>query len=161
MNTSLPQNGELNYKPDSTVFSEPRYSTASTQTPPEFAPSEDEPQPGMLNKFVFLNCQPTRVGWSAVNSLRPILCCIISSVPVRLYGGEWWADIPFPWPVRRKHGPTWPVVLHQRICERYGTWRQGTGTNLSLFWLASRYLSSAFLFLFGFSPLLAFLSCFV
>ncbi|XP_018552711.1 caprin-2 isoform X2 [Lates calcarifer] len=45
VNTSLPQNGELNYKPDSTVFSEPRYSTASTQTPPEFAPSEDEPQP--------------------------------------------------------------------------------------------------------------------
>ncbi|XP_070709989.1 caprin-2 [Pempheris klunzingeri] len=36
---SLPQNGELNYTP------EPRYSTASTQTPPEFAPSEDEPQP--------------------------------------------------------------------------------------------------------------------
>ncbi|XP_040003510.1 caprin-2 isoform X2 [Xiphias gladius] len=45
VNTSLPQNGELNYKPDPAVFSEPRYSTASTQTPPEFAPSEDEPQP--------------------------------------------------------------------------------------------------------------------
>ncbi|XP_071358258.1 caprin-2 isoform X2 [Trachinotus anak] len=45
VNASLPQNGELNYKPDSPVFSEPRYSTASTQTPPEFAPSEDEPQP--------------------------------------------------------------------------------------------------------------------
>ncbi|XP_023274488.1 caprin-2-like isoform X2 [Seriola lalandi dorsalis] len=45
VNTSLPQNGELSYKPDSPVFSEPRYSTASTQTPPEFAPSEDEPQP--------------------------------------------------------------------------------------------------------------------
>ncbi|XP_035535947.1 caprin-2 isoform X1 [Morone saxatilis] len=44
-NTSLPQNGELNYKPDSAVFPEPRYSTASTQTPPEFAPSEDEAQP--------------------------------------------------------------------------------------------------------------------
>nr|XP_046235413.1 caprin-2 isoform X2 [Scatophagus argus] len=44
VNASLPQNGELNYKPDSAVFSEPRYSTASTQTPPEFAPSEDEPQ---------------------------------------------------------------------------------------------------------------------
>ncbi|XP_027127854.1 caprin-2 isoform X3 [Larimichthys crocea] len=44
VNTSLPQNGELNYKPDSAVFSEPRYSTASTQTPPEFAPSEDESQ---------------------------------------------------------------------------------------------------------------------
>ncbi|XP_041820114.1 caprin-2 [Chelmon rostratus] len=42
---SLPQNGELDYKPDSAVFPEPRYSTASTQTPPEFAPSEDEPQP--------------------------------------------------------------------------------------------------------------------
>ncbi|XP_027127855.1 caprin-2 isoform X4 [Larimichthys crocea] len=46
VNTSLPQNGELNYKPDSAVFSEPRYSTASTQTPPEFAPSEDESQSG-------------------------------------------------------------------------------------------------------------------
>ncbi|XP_034382063.1 caprin-2 isoform X2 [Cyclopterus lumpus] len=41
---SLPQNGELNYKPDSDVFDKPRYSIASTQTPPEFAPSEDEPQ---------------------------------------------------------------------------------------------------------------------
>ncbi|XP_029351589.1 caprin-2 [Echeneis naucrates] len=45
VNTSISQNGDLNYKPDSPVFSEPRYSTASTQTPPEFAPSEDEPQP--------------------------------------------------------------------------------------------------------------------
>ncbi|KAM3587754.1 uncharacterized protein V6R79_013344 [Siganus canaliculatus] len=42
---TLPQNGELNFKPDSTAYPEPRYSTASTQTPPEFAPSEDEPQP--------------------------------------------------------------------------------------------------------------------
>ncbi|XP_042367720.1 caprin-2 isoform X2 [Plectropomus leopardus] len=45
VNTSLPQNGELNYKLDSGVFAESRYSTASTQTPPEFAPSEDDPQP--------------------------------------------------------------------------------------------------------------------
>ncbi|XP_067347134.1 caprin-2 isoform X2 [Channa argus] len=44
VNTSLAQNGELNYKPDSLVYSETRYSTASTQTPPEFAPSEDEQQ---------------------------------------------------------------------------------------------------------------------
>ncbi|XP_073336382.1 caprin-2 isoform X4 [Pagrus major] len=44
VNGSLPPNGDLNYKPDSAVFPEPRYSTASTQTPPEFAPSEDEPQ---------------------------------------------------------------------------------------------------------------------
>ncbi|XP_078099187.1 caprin-2 isoform X2 [Sander vitreus] len=43
-NASLPQNGELNYKPDSAVFNEPRYSTASTQTPPEMAPSEEELQ---------------------------------------------------------------------------------------------------------------------
>ncbi|XP_035501997.1 caprin-2 isoform X3 [Scophthalmus maximus] len=43
VNTALPQNGELNYKPESAVFSEPMYSTASTQTPPEFAPPEDEP----------------------------------------------------------------------------------------------------------------------
>ncbi|XP_068573222.1 caprin-2 [Cebidichthys violaceus] len=42
-NASLPQNGELNYKPDSAIFDKARYSTASTQTPPEFAPSEDEP----------------------------------------------------------------------------------------------------------------------
>ncbi|XP_044199698.1 caprin-2 isoform X2 [Thunnus albacares] len=44
VNASSPQNGEMNYKPDSAVFAEPRYSTASTQTPPEFAPTEDEPQ---------------------------------------------------------------------------------------------------------------------
>ncbi|XP_068443147.1 caprin-2 [Clinocottus analis] len=40
---SLPPNGELNYKPDF-VLGKPRCSIASTQTPPEFAPSEDEPQ---------------------------------------------------------------------------------------------------------------------
>ncbi|KAM9705373.1 caprin-2 isoform 1-T2 [Menidia menidia] len=40
---ALPQNGELQYKPSAAVFSEPKYSTASTQTPPEFAPP-DEPQ---------------------------------------------------------------------------------------------------------------------
>ncbi|XP_078138382.1 caprin-2 [Centroberyx gerrardi] len=45
VNAPLPQNGDLNYKPDATVFSETRYSTASTQTPPEFAPPEDEAQP--------------------------------------------------------------------------------------------------------------------
>ncbi|XP_054862589.1 caprin-2 isoform X3 [Amphiprion ocellaris] len=39
---SLPHNGEPNYKPDTAAFSEPMYSTASTQTPPEFAPAEDE-----------------------------------------------------------------------------------------------------------------------
>ncbi|XP_033470283.1 caprin-2 isoform X2 [Epinephelus lanceolatus] len=44
VNTSVPHNGELNYKLDSAVFAESRYSTASTQTPPEFAPSEDESQ---------------------------------------------------------------------------------------------------------------------
>uniref|UniRef100_A0A3Q0RDW1 Caprin family member 2 n=1 Tax=Amphilophus citrinellus TaxID=61819 RepID=A0A3Q0RDW1_AMPCI len=32
---------------NSGAFSEPRYTTASTQTPPEFAPSEEEPQPGI------------------------------------------------------------------------------------------------------------------
>lgn len=47
VNASLPHNGDLNYKPASPVFSEPSFSTASTQTPPEFAPSEDELQPGM------------------------------------------------------------------------------------------------------------------
>ncbi|KAM3858861.1 caprin-2 [Diretmus argenteus] len=46
VNTPLPQNGDLNYKPDGKVFSEVRYNTASTQTPPEFAPPEDEAQPG-------------------------------------------------------------------------------------------------------------------
>ncbi|XP_070785194.1 caprin-2 [Enoplosus armatus] len=55
VNTSLPQNGELNYKPDSAVFAEPRYSTASTQTPPEFAPSEDEPQPAYQSDYTVGN----------------------------------------------------------------------------------------------------------
>uniref|UniRef100_UPI0037E81673 caprin-2 n=1 Tax=Semicossyphus pulcher TaxID=241346 RepID=UPI0037E81673 len=45
VSASLPQNGELDYKSDSAVFAEPMYTTASTQTPPEFAPQEDEPQP--------------------------------------------------------------------------------------------------------------------
>ncbi|XP_069544301.1 caprin-2 isoform X2 [Brachyistius frenatus] len=45
VNPSLSPSGELKYKADSAVFSETNYSTASTQTPPEFAPSEDEQQP--------------------------------------------------------------------------------------------------------------------
>ncbi|KAI3367013.1 hypothetical protein L3Q82_009647 [Scortum barcoo] len=51
VNASLSQNGELNYKPDSAVLAEPRYSTASTQTPPEFAPSEDESQPAYQSDY--------------------------------------------------------------------------------------------------------------
>ncbi|XP_072233942.1 caprin-2 isoform X2 [Leuresthes tenuis] len=42
--TTLPPNGELQYKSNAAVFSEPRYNTASTQTPPEFAPASEEPQ---------------------------------------------------------------------------------------------------------------------
>ncbi|KAM4711702.1 caprin-2 isoform 2-T2 [Anableps anableps] len=42
--TSLAQNGELHYKSHTAVCSGPKYSTASTQTPPEFAPTDDEPQ---------------------------------------------------------------------------------------------------------------------
>ncbi|CAJ1055754.1 caprin-2 isoform X3 [Xyrichtys novacula] len=42
VSTSLPQNGDLDYKPDPAGFAEPRYTTASTQTPPEF---DDEPRP--------------------------------------------------------------------------------------------------------------------
>ncbi|XP_041833990.1 caprin-2 isoform X2 [Melanotaenia boesemani] len=38
---NIQPNGELNYKPSPAVFSKPRYSTASTQTPPEFAHPED------------------------------------------------------------------------------------------------------------------------
>ncbi|XP_047246368.1 caprin-2 isoform X7 [Girardinichthys multiradiatus] len=44
VDTSLPQNGELHYKSRTAVCSGPKYSTASTQTPPEFAPPDDEPQ---------------------------------------------------------------------------------------------------------------------
>ncbi|XP_034529114.1 caprin-2 isoform X2 [Notolabrus celidotus] len=45
VSSSLPLNGELDYKPDPAAFVKPRFTTASTQTPPEFAPSEDEQQP--------------------------------------------------------------------------------------------------------------------
>uniref|UniRef100_A0A3Q1FJW1 Caprin family member 2 n=1 Tax=Acanthochromis polyacanthus TaxID=80966 RepID=A0A3Q1FJW1_9TELE len=41
---TLNHNEEPNYKADPAAFSEPMYSTASTQTPPEFAPAEDELQ---------------------------------------------------------------------------------------------------------------------
>ncbi|XP_008399475.1 caprin-2 isoform X4 [Poecilia reticulata] len=44
--TSSPQNGEVHYKSHTAVCSGPKYSTASTQTPPEFAPPDDEPQMG-------------------------------------------------------------------------------------------------------------------
>ncbi|XP_030005999.1 caprin-2 isoform X2 [Sphaeramia orbicularis] len=49
---ALPQNGELKYKADPMVFAEPQYSTASTQTPPEFSTSEDEPQPVYQSDYV-------------------------------------------------------------------------------------------------------------
>nr|XP_019955476.1 PREDICTED: caprin-2 isoform X2 [Paralichthys olivaceus] len=55
MTTSSPQNGELNYKPESVDLFECRYSTASTQTPPEFAPSEDEPQPVHQTDYIVGN----------------------------------------------------------------------------------------------------------
>ncbi|XP_076577821.1 caprin-2 isoform X2 [Chaetodon auriga] len=55
VNASLPQKGEQDYKPDPAVFPEPRYSTASTQTPPEFAPSEDEPQPAYQSDYTVGN----------------------------------------------------------------------------------------------------------
>lgn len=38
----VPQNGELDYKPD---FGNPRYTTVSTQTSPVFTSTEDDPQP--------------------------------------------------------------------------------------------------------------------
>ncbi|XP_061570605.1 caprin-2 [Cololabis saira] len=41
--SALPQNGDPHYKLSPPVF-ETRYSTVSTQTPPEFAPADDEPQ---------------------------------------------------------------------------------------------------------------------
>ncbi|XP_014830041.1 PREDICTED: caprin-2 isoform X4 [Poecilia mexicana] len=44
--TSPPQNGELHFKSHTAVCSGLKYSTASTQTPPEFAPPDDEPQMG-------------------------------------------------------------------------------------------------------------------
>ncbi|XP_043963520.1 caprin-2 isoform X2 [Gambusia affinis] len=42
--TSSPQNGEMHYKSHTAVCSRPKYNTASTQTPPEFAPPDDELQ---------------------------------------------------------------------------------------------------------------------
>ncbi|XP_031590658.1 caprin-2 isoform X1 [Oreochromis aureus] len=54
VSTSLTQTGEVNYKPDS-VFTEPRYTTASTQTPPEFALSEEEAQPVYQSDYLVGN----------------------------------------------------------------------------------------------------------
>uniref|UniRef100_A0A1A8I0E5 Caprin family member 2 n=1 Tax=Nothobranchius kuhntae TaxID=321403 RepID=A0A1A8I0E5_NOTKU len=42
--SALPQNGDPQGNSNSAVFSGPSYNTASTQTPPEFAPPDDEPQ---------------------------------------------------------------------------------------------------------------------
>ncbi|KAF7228805.1 transcript variant X4 [Nothobranchius furzeri] len=44
--SALPQNGDPQGNSNSAVFSGPSYNTASTQTPPEFAPPDDEPQLG-------------------------------------------------------------------------------------------------------------------
>lgn len=54
VSTPLPQNGDLEYKPDTNVFSEISYSIASTQTPPEFNLPEDDLQPGMLTSVMYL-----------------------------------------------------------------------------------------------------------
>ncbi|XP_060886085.1 caprin-2 isoform X1 [Labrus mixtus] len=53
VSASLPENGD--YKPDCAAFVEPRYNTASTQTPPEFAPSEDELQPVYASDYPVSN----------------------------------------------------------------------------------------------------------
>ncbi|MED6250928.1 hypothetical protein ATANTOWER_015922 [Ataeniobius toweri] len=55
VDTSLPQNGELHYKSRTAVCSGPKYSTASTQTPPEFAPPDDEPQMVYPSDYSFIN----------------------------------------------------------------------------------------------------------
>lgn len=86
MTASLPQNGALNYKPDSGIFDTPRYNFASTQTPPEFAPSEDEPQLSMLINLIV----PKMFNLHGLNGLlsQPDFVPLRrSSVPVRLYGG--------------------------------------------------------------------------
>lgn len=71
--------------------------------------------------------------------------CIFSSVPVGLLGGSWWTDLSVSKPVGWCDS-TQPIILHQRLCERYGTWWQGTGSNLSLLWVATRYWSCCFFF---------------
>nr|XP_020479552.1 caprin-2 isoform X2 [Monopterus albus] len=55
MNASLSQNGEEKFKQGSAVFPEHMYSTASTQTPPEFAPLEDESQPVYQSAYMVSN----------------------------------------------------------------------------------------------------------
>ncbi|XP_075867787.1 caprin-2 isoform X2 [Nelusetta ayraudi] len=52
---NIQSNGEVNYKKDTAVFPEPKYSTASTQTPPEFAPSEEDPQPAYQSDYTMGN----------------------------------------------------------------------------------------------------------
>ncbi|XP_056132056.1 caprin-2 isoform X2 [Lampris incognitus] len=52
VNAPLPQNGELKFKADT---AEIRFSTTSTQTPPEFAPSEDEQQPAYQSDYTVGN----------------------------------------------------------------------------------------------------------
>ncbi|KAK5895565.1 hypothetical protein CgunFtcFv8_009248 [Champsocephalus gunnari] len=61
VNATFSQNGEFKYKPDSSVFAEPRYSIASTQTPAEFFPPEDEIQPGgsYIPQTHLRDCGPT------------------------------------------------------------------------------------------------------
>ncbi|XP_032414388.1 caprin-2 isoform X1 [Xiphophorus hellerii] len=53
--TSSPQNGELHYKSHTAVCSGSKYSTASTQTPPEFAPPDDEPQMVYQSEYSAVN----------------------------------------------------------------------------------------------------------
>lgn len=47
MSTPLSQTGEMFYKSSPAVSSGPACITVSTQTPPEFAPPDDEPSLGM------------------------------------------------------------------------------------------------------------------
>ncbi|XP_076023582.1 caprin-2 [Genypterus blacodes] len=64
VNAPINQNRGLNFKSDSTVFSEPMYSTASTQTPPEFAPVEDEPHADYVMGNGQISLSPIQSGGS-------------------------------------------------------------------------------------------------
>lgn len=80
----LLQNGKVNYKGDLAGFPEPEFSTVSTQTPPEFAPSDEDPQPGTLLSTVLpqLRCERTVASETECVPMYPV-----ASVPGRLHGG--------------------------------------------------------------------------
>ncbi|XP_054911761.1 caprin-2 isoform X2 [Poeciliopsis prolifica] len=132
VSTSSPQNGELHYKSHTAVCSGPKYSTASTQTPPEFAPPDDEPQMVYQSEYLAVNggqmfMSPGQTGGSLNRSSQ-------SYSRGSLRGGSY---IP---PAHLRESV--PLLYAARDSEYQHIYRRGGGRHGSAAWSDSSQVSS-------------------